>query len=53
MLPLTFISYYDKFTPNIYYIILKRFNSGVYALHVVGVRPQVTCSLEEKGHKLP
>lgn len=28
-------------------------SGGVYALNVVGVVPQVTCSLEEKGHKLP
>lgn len=28
-------------------------SGGVYAFHVVGVRPQVTCSLEEKGHTLP
>ena len=25
---------------------------GVYVFHVVGVSPQITCSLEAKGHKL-
>jgi prepilin-type N-terminal cleavage/methylation domain-containing protein len=28
-------------------------SGGVYAFYIVGVEPQVTCSLEEKGHKLP
>lgn len=26
---------------------------GQYTLHSVGVKPQVTCSKEEEGHKLP
>ncbi|MDD5495480.1 MAG: prepilin-type N-terminal cleavage/methylation domain-containing protein [Candidatus Omnitrophica bacterium] len=28
-------------------------SGGVYTLHSVGSKPQVTCSLENEGHKLP
>ena len=26
---------------------------GVYTIHTVGSKPQITCSLEDEGHKLP
>lgn len=28
-------------------------SGGEYSLHTVGVRPQVTCSREDEGHRLP
>jgi prepilin-type N-terminal cleavage/methylation domain-containing protein len=28
-------------------------SGGIYAFYVVGVKPQVTCSLKEEGHALP
>lgn len=28
-------------------------SGGAYTIHVVGTKPQVTCSHEDEGHKLP
>ena len=28
-------------------------SGGVYTIHAVGIKPQVTCSHEDEGHKLP
>lgn len=28
-------------------------SGGIYTIHVVGSKPQVTCSFEDEGHKLP
>ncbi len=28
-------------------------SGGAYTIHAVGTKPQVTCSMEEEGHKLP